>query len=152
MNFREEFGNEQDERAEGAEIRHELHSSDEDLRLEQALVNFRSSVHAWSAAELSRVRPGVKVQRLRSWRLVAGWALAGVLVAGGVSGGFYERHQKELRIEAAARLAEQQRVARELQAREEEEDLLAKVDSDVSRVVPSAREPLAQLMDDDETR
>jgi hypothetical protein len=32
----------------------------------------------------------------------------------------------------------------------ENEDLLAKVDSDVSRAVPSAMEPLAQLMADDE--
>jgi hypothetical protein len=30
--------------------------------------------------------------------------------------------------------------------------LLAKVDSDVSRAVPSAMEPLAQLMAEDETR
>jgi len=43
-------------------------------------------------------------------------------------------------------------VARELQAREDEEELLAKVDSDVSRVVPSAMEPLAQLMAEDGTR
>jgi uncharacterized protein HemX len=130
----------------------ELHSSDEDLLLEQALKNFRSSVHAWSAAELSRVRPAVKTKRQRSWRLAAGWALAGVLVVGGVSGGFYEHHQQELKIAAAARLAEQQQVARELQAREDEEELLAKVDSDVSRVVPSAMEPLAQLMAEDGTR
>jgi uncharacterized protein HemX len=94
----------------------------------------------------------VKTKRQRSWRLAAGWALAGVLVVGGVSGGFYEHHQQELKIAAAARLAEQQQVARELQAREDEEELLAKVDSDVSRVVPSAMEPLAQLMAEDGTR
>jgi hypothetical protein len=123
-----------------------------DPLLDEALKNFRSSVHAWSAAEYSRVRPAAKVVRQRSWRLAAGWALAGLLVAGGASGGVYERHQRELRIAAAARQAEQQRAARELQAREEEEDLLAKVDSDVSRVVPNAMEPLAQLMAEDETR
>ena len=91
--------------------------------VKQALKDFRSSVHAWSAAELSRVRPAVKTKRQRSWRLAAGWALAGVLVVGGVSGGFYEHHQQELKIAAAARLAEQQQVARELQAREDEEEL-----------------------------
>ena len=152
MNLREDFGNEQGERAEGAEMGSELHSSDEELMLEQALKNFRLSVHAWSAAELSRMRPAVKIQRQRSWRPAMGWALAGVLMAGGVSGGFYERHENELRTAAAARVAEQQRATRELQAREDEEDLLAKVDSDVSRVVPSAMEPLAQLMAEDETR
>ncbi|MGP8271680.1 MAG: hypothetical protein ACLQLH_16575 [Terracidiphilus sp.] len=152
MNSRKDFGNEQGERAKGAEVRSELHSSDKELMLEQALKNFKSSVNAWSAAELSRVRPAVKAKRQRSWRLAAGWALAGVLAAGGVSGGFYEHHEKELRIAAATRLAEQQRAAREMKAREDEEDLLAKVDSDVSRVVPSAMEPLVQLTDEGETR
>jgi len=49
-------------------------------------------------------------------------------------------------------VAEQQRLAAQERARQEEEDLLAKVDSDVSREVPSAMEPLAQLMAGDETR
>jgi hypothetical protein len=57
---------------------------------------------------------------------------------------------------AAARVAEQERVAaqqrRNQQVRQEDEDLLAKVDSDVSREVPSALEPLAQMMAEDETR
>jgi hypothetical protein len=49
--------------------------------------------------------------------------------------------------------AEQQRLAAaaEQQARQEDEDLLAKVDSDVSREVPAAMEPLAQMMAEDET-
>jgi hypothetical protein len=72
-------------------------------------------------------------------------------VAGGDSDGFYLRHQRleQAKIAEVARLAEQQRELREQQAKEEEEDLLAKVDSDVSREVPSAMEPLAQLMDDE---
>jgi hypothetical protein len=45
---------------------------------------------------------------------------------------------------------EQQGLLREQQAKAEEEDLLAKVDSDVSREVPSAMEPLAQMMAEDE--
>jgi hypothetical protein len=171
MSYREEFENKTDERkelaglgepAEGAALEQALHSSDVvgapwaslgTPELEQALKNFRLSVHAWSAAELSRERPALKVARRRSWRLSAAWALAAALAAGGVAtGGVYERHQQQLRIAAAARVAEQQRVAREMQARAEEEDLLAKVDSDVSREVPSAMEPLAQLMAEDETR
>ena len=59
---------------------------------------------------------------------------------------------------AAARVAEQQRLQerlaaqqRDQQAQQEDEDLLAKVDSDVSRDVPVAMEPLAQLMAEDET-
>jgi hypothetical protein len=117
--------------------------------LEEALKNFRMSVHAWSDAAYSRPRTQARIVRRRSWRLAVVWALAGVLMVGGVSGGMFERHQKieQARI-AAARLAEQQKALREQQAKEEE-DLLAKVDSDVSRQVPSAMEPLAQLMDGD---
>jgi hypothetical protein len=51
-------------------------------------------------------------------------------------------------------MAEQERLAvqqRNQQARQEDEDLLAKVDSDVSREVPAAMEPLAQIMAEDET-
>jgi hypothetical protein len=47
--------------------------------------------------------------------------------------------------------AERQRLAAEQRNRDEEE-LLAKVDSDVSREVPSAMEPLAQLMAEDDTQ
>ena len=89
-----------------------------------------------------------------------GWALGCVLVAGaGVSGGVHWTHQRqELARLAAVKLAmqqaeaaEQQRLAVAQQAQDEEE-LLAKVDSDVSREVPSAMEPLAQLMAEDESK
>jgi hypothetical protein len=38
------------------------------------------------------------------------------------------------------------------QRAKESEDLLAKVDRDVSQEVPSALEPLAQMMTDDDSR
>jgi hypothetical protein len=132
-----------------------LHRSDEGLsletpQLEEALSDFRASVRAWSDAEYARPRAVELTARRRSWRLATGWALGCVLVAGSFSGGMYERHhrQEQARI-AAARVAEQQRLAAEQRAREEDE-LLAKVDSDVSQEVPSAMEPLAQLMAEDE--
>jgi hypothetical protein len=84
------------------------------------------------------------------WQLATVWALGCVLVLSGVSG-VYEHHRRVMKM-AAARIAEQQRLAALEQARQEDEDLLAKVDSDVSREVPSAMEPLAQLMAEDETR
>jgi len=117
-----------------------------DAALEEALTNFRMSVHAWSDAALSRPRTAAQVVRHRSWRLAVGWALAAVLMVGGLSGGMFERHQRieRERIAAAARLAEQQKAIREQQAMDEN-DLLAAVDSDVSREVPNAMEPLAQL-------
>jgi hypothetical protein len=71
-----------------------------------------------------------------------------LLAAGAASGGIYERrHRAELAQVAAMREAEHQRQLAAERAREAE-DLLARVDSDVSREVPDALEPLAQLMDD----
>jgi hypothetical protein len=85
--------------------------------------------------------------------VAAGWALGCVLAAGSLTGGLYERHhQQELAKIAAAETARQQKLAAEQRASKEQDDLLAKVDSDVSRQVPSAMEPLAQLMAEDEAR
>ena len=91
------------------------------------------------------------VVRHTSWRLAAGWALGCVLAAGSVTGGVYERHHRQelAKIAAAAEAARQQKLVAEQRARQNEEDLLAKVDSDVSREVPSAMEPLAQMMAED---
>jgi hypothetical protein len=121
--------------------------------LKEALADFRASVMAWSDAELGRARTPLKTVRRQSWRLAAGWALGCVLVMGGIGGGVHQHEQKlqVARMAAAARAAEQQRVIAEQRAKEEE-DLLANVDSDVSREVPSAMEPLAQLMSDDESK
>jgi hypothetical protein len=67
-------------------------------------------------------------------------------------GGIHERdHRRELAKIAAQREAENQRQLVEERAREAE-DLLAKVDSDVSREVPDAMEPLARLMAEDESK
>ena len=123
----------------------------QDVQLEQALRNFRLSVHAWSEAELSRPRTATMTVRHRSWRLATGVALGCVLMAGGVSGTVYQRHQKQAeqaRI-AAQREADHQRQLALQKAREDEDQLLAKVNSDVSREVPDAMEPLAQLMGDE---
>jgi uncharacterized protein HemX len=123
---------------------------DEELR--QALGNFRLSVEAWSAAAYSRPRETMQVHGRRIGRLAVGWALGCALVVGAASGLVHEQHlrQEQARI-AAAKQIERQRVAAEQQARDEEE-LLAKVDSDVSREVPNAMEPLAQLMAEDEAK
>jgi hypothetical protein len=127
----------------------------DDVELEQTLQNFRNSVHAWSDAAYSRPRGVTREVRLRSWRLAVSWALGCVLVAGSVSGGLFERqHRLELaRLAAQQRAAEQQRQLREQQAATvSDEVLLAGVDSDISREVPSALEPLAQMMADDGTK
>jgi hypothetical protein len=135
----------QDETKNGAEVKSELEVLDPALK--QALNDFKASVHAWSEAGLSRPRTVSAAVVRRTWRMAAGWALALALVAGAVSGGFYERHhQQELARIATARIAEQQRELAAAQARAKaEDDLLAKVDSDVSQEVPDALEPLAEL-------
>jgi hypothetical protein len=138
------------------EMRGEIEQHDLELHdevLKEALANFRLSVTAWSESELGRQRTPERTVRQRSWRLAAGWALGCVLVAGGIGGGVFEHQQKVQadRVAAAARAAEQQKVLAAQRA-QEEEDLLADVDSAVSREVPSAMEPLAQLMTEDETK
>ena len=118
-----------------------------DAALERTLKDFRSSVHAWSEAAYSQPHKPVRIYTT-SWRMAAGWALGCVLAVGSVAGGMYERHHLQERAKIAkAEAARQQKL--EDQRRNESEDLLAKVDNDVSRDVPSAMEPLAQLMAED---
>ena len=127
--------------------------ADELGELDETLRDFRLSVHAWSEAALSRPRTIVATGRTRIWRLAVSWALGCFLIVGGVSGGVYEHlHRQQLARIGAAHEAELQRQAAKERVRVEEEDLLAKVDSDVSREVPSAMEPLAQLMAEDESQ
>jgi hypothetical protein len=127
----------------------------QDAELEQALKDFRLTVHAWSEAAYNRprrVEAGLRRRAFRTWRLAAGWALGCALVVGGVSGGVYERHHamEVAKIRAAQEAEHQRQMAAQKAA--EEEEALARVDSDVSREVPSAMEPLAQLMGDEGTR
>jgi len=127
--------------------------SDEEERLEpelrEALGNFKASVDAWSETMLSRPRQ-VKAPTRASWNSLTKWALGSLVFAGTVSGGIYENHrqQEAVKIEAA-RIEDHQR---ELAAQhpKDEEDLMAKVDSDVAREVPSALEPMASLMEESE--
>jgi uncharacterized protein HemX len=130
--------------------------------LKQALGDFKVSVRAWSDAAYNRPRTGQSIVVQGAWRLAAGWSLAAVLLAGATSGGFYQHHQRVVAAQvAAAHKAEQERQAAAQRARDtaenkeqaqQEDDVLASVDNDVSREVPSAMEPLAQLTDDGESK
>jgi hypothetical protein len=145
----------------------------EDPVVAEALKNFKASMNAWGNAAMSRPRTTVRTVR-HTWRLAASWALGCVMAAGSVAGALYERHhQQELaRIAAmhvAAQKAAQERAAAGQSAvaivpapsakrqspaantSEQDEDLLATVDKDVSREVPAAMEPLAQLMNENGT-
>jgi hypothetical protein len=122
-----------------------------DKNLEEALQNFRQSVHAWSDAECKRPRE-VRVAVRSPWRPALAWALGCAVIAGGVSGGVYDHHRNVVeRQQAAARMAHEHELAEQQKAQENDESLLANVDTDVSRSVPAAMEPLAQLMEDDGT-
>lgn len=122
--------------------------------LTDALRHFRQSVHAWSDAACSRSRTEIQVVAHRGWRLAAAWALGCVLAAGSLSGGLYERHHREVLAEQVreAQQAKARQLAAEQRARQADEDLLATVDGDISRTVPAAMEPLAQLMDENESQ
>jgi hypothetical protein len=113
----------------------------DDPVVEQALRNFKASVDAWSEAEMSRPRT-VKVVH-HSWRLAAG----------SLTGALYERQlrQEQARIaaaKAAQKMAQERLAATQQVSGDSDQDLLATVDSDISRAVPAAMEPLAQLMDE----
>ena len=85
-----------------------------------------------------------------NWGLITKWALGCAVFIGTVSGGIYQNHREQVAAKVeAARVAEHQR---ELVARREQDDadLMAKVDTDISRAVPSALEPMASLMDENQ--
>ena len=131
---------------------HAGHDPDLDPDLARTLADFKASVHAWSDAASARPRAVHPAIIHRTWRLAAGWAMSAVFIAGAGSALTYEHHQRvqQARIAAAARAAEQQRQLAAQRARNEE-DLMYKVDADVSRDVPDAMQPLAALMADDTT-
>jgi hypothetical protein len=137
--------------------------------LKEALRNFRSSVHAWSEAEFVRPRTVLLAEQHRTWRRAAVWALGCVLAAGTLSAGIYEHHSHDQFARLAQRITAQRMAAQQAarqnqlaakqdaaqnqaegaaQAPGADEKLMAAVDQDVSQQVPSAMEPLAQLMDE----
>jgi len=120
-----------------------------DESLKQTLKDYRSSVHAWSDDVYSRPHLPVKIYKT-SWRVAAGLALGCALAVASVAGGLYERHHMNEQAKiAAVEAARQQKI--DVEQRNASEDLFAKIDSDVSREVPSAMEPLAKMMVEDST-
>lgn len=145
--------NHRDDDAKRTDQRESLEMLEPELR--EALGNFKLSVEAWSDAMISRPREA-KAPARANWSAVTKWALGCVVFAGTVSGGVYQNHRQQVaqKIEAARIAAQQQQreMAAAQVAKENEEDLMANVDSDVAREVPSALEPLATLMTEDESQ
>jgi hypothetical protein len=146
----------------------------ESRELEQALKHFKASMDAWSDAAYSRPRTAAKLAVRHSWRMAASWALGCLLAAGSLAGAVHEIHHRQELARLAAQKTAQERAAAgravalhasaqvektvpavtiaKVTVSTQDEDLLASVDSDVSREVPAAMEPLAQLMDDNGTQ
>lgn len=145
--FRKDGG--EAERGRAKTERVEFQNPELDPDVEQALRDFRSSVHAWSDAVYRQPRLVEAAPRRTVWRTAAAWALGSVLVAGGAWGGVLEhQHRQEQDRLARLRQQEQDRRIQEQKARQAEQEL-ALVDSDVSREVPDALEPLVPSMTDD---
>jgi hypothetical protein len=132
----------------------------ENERIEMALRHFRDSVRAWSDEEFSRPRTIVHSRWDNFWRAAAnpamGWALAGVLMLGGVAVPVSVVHERQAAAEQAKKLAIQQQQERlkEEAARQQadvamnDDELLSHVDSDIAQSTPDAMQPLASLMND----
>ena len=124
--------------------------------IRQALNDFKSSVHAWSDQQYTRARAVAVPTRRSLWRPAAGWSIAAVLLAASMGGGTYYEHQQQVTRQLAAQhAAELERQAAQKRAQEvarRDEEMLASVDSDVSREVPSAMEPFARLIDESASR
>jgi uncharacterized protein HemX len=122
----------------------------EDPVMHSALKDFRASVHAWSDAAYHRPRPVLApTPTTVAGRRVAAWVLTLVLSVGFVGTAGYQHHRQSVIAQQKQheQEMERQRVLAEQRARETEE-LMANVDSDVSRQVPAAMEPLALTADE----
>jgi hypothetical protein len=161
MNTNQINGKNSGERGNGS-VRPGFDQAPQDPELEAVLKDFRASVHAWSeaayqssidAADRSRALVLSPAPRRTLWNRSLAWALSLVLMAIIGTEGIHQYHQKQLARQVAIQreLEHQRKVVQQQHAREVDE-LLARVDSDVSREVPSAMEPLASLMVDDETQ
>jgi uncharacterized protein HemX len=120
-----------------------------DSVLRPALKDFRASVHAWSEAAYNRPRPvPASAPQKIAGRRAAAWVLTLALSVGVVGTAGYEHHRRGVIAQQKQheQEMERQRVLAEQQARETEE-LMANIDSDVSRQVPAAMEPLALTAD-----
>jgi len=135
-----------------AEKATQLFAELDDPKLRDALLEFKASVHAWSDAAYSAARTAPTRPAI-AWRHTLAWALSLVLASGALSGAVYERHHQQVlaqqQHQRELQLEHQQQMAAQQQRTSEAEDLMAKIDSDVAREVPTAMEPLAQMMTDD---
>ncbi len=130
----------------------------QERELAEVLGAFRQSVHAWSDAEFNRERKLVPARRpLFGFRLAVASSL--LMIAAGVTGGItVYQHYHDIAVTQARQDAEKKRLADEKARidkmnqdqmaghRENDDALLADIDSDIAQESPAAMEPLASLM------
>jgi hypothetical protein len=126
----------------------------EDVQVQDALRNFRSSMHAWSEQllneqELRRERKPIARSRWMMAPAMA-WGLASVLAVAAVTVPVSVHHERQIVAMRQAAELEKQRQAAEAarQVAIDDEALLNHVDSDIAQSTPDAMEPLASLMRD----
>ena len=128
------------------------HHQDHELNdpiLASALTSFRDSVHAWSDAAYHRPRTAPAPSQI-AWRRSLAWVL-GLALSTGVAGTAYVQHHHSVVARQQEQQREQMRQRQLAQQKSlESEELMANIDNDISREVPAAMEPLAQLMTDDQ--
>ncbi len=122
----------------------------EDARLEEALGNFRLSVHAWSEAAMRPFSPAMAATpHSIAWRRTLAWAMGILIAVGAASGALYEHHRQQvLAWQAQQREIQLEQRAQAARRAADMDQLLANVDRDVSQEVPDALEPLAEMMTD----
>ncbi len=133
-----------------------VEADENDPMLGPALKDFRASVHAWTDAAYNRPRPvpSSAPQAVALRRPVA-WVLSLTLSFGILGTAGYERHRQVTIAHERQHQQEQERQrvleaqrARATEDAQETEDLMANIDSAVSRQVPAAMEPLALATDE----
>ena len=131
-----------------------VEADQDDAVLRSALGDFRASVHAWSDAACNRPRPlPSTAPQTIAWRRAAGWVLSLTLSFGVLGTAAWEHHHSQVVAQERQRQQDldRQRILNEQRARESEaatEDLMANVETDVSRQVPAAMAPLALTADE----
>ena len=138
----------------------------EEAHVEDALRNFRTSIHHWSEQEFVRPRmiERTRWSRYQSgfWRMIANPALGGTLAAAllitsvGVPVGI--QHEHKVAAERRALLDQQRKELQQHLSEEAKKSAAAStvddgaflddVDSDIAQATPDAMQPLASLMMD----
>lgn len=126
------------------------HGEEYDPILESALRGFRDSVHAWSESAYNRPRPAIAAAQRTAWRRGIVWALSLAVSVGIVGTAGYERHEHDQAVARQQQLQQERQRQQAAEKARDTEELLANIDSDISREQPAAMEPLAQLMTDDQ--